>query len=698
MSSASFSWIDVPVRDVIQYFMGTMGYFTSVAVQLARIMALLGIVWSCIQCAFQTKDVRRMAVDIITKYAFFLLIMSIYPAATAGLKSFALELGRRGSGLSVQTLTRELENYLNQLEKVAENTGNTEADAERLQDAINVQMQLIDNIDNEMRGMSQLERNAYTAIFGNRLQDASAEKERLERRKKSIESSGVNKKINAIKSVLVTDSGVNRTKSYRIDLDMKSPVNGESLGYLSPDALARISLLAGEIMYENEWAFDVVASARKDNVADMTEDELDEYRIAVMDGSKRLPLLKFPVRAFIRLIFVGLCVVALLLTTAGCLLQYVMAIIEYFISTSFCITLVPLMLFEGMSDMSRKVLPTLLAQAVKLALITLCMYFNAYMYIKMAMNQTTSTSPFGWSDAFYIVFSSLLTFSIVVNAPKLAATVLTGQPQLSMGEFVQTAAAAYAGGRLAAHAAGTAKDAAKKTVAGGARQIANRGGDLLAMAGAASGAIETGGGKAAALKAAGGELASRTGKRVQAGLSNFAHSAGNPGGRGGMGGAAPAGAADRLNAGGAYQNNRMNENAAKFVPGARDANNNMIDKRFADTAAMNYADAKNNNGEQYTGSMGLRDYLKTQYNTARAKQMQGKTELAVPAGPFNGAPVMARTDGAVAQKAGSSMAGGLAPAADAPVMRRRNGGARSSVRLISDVMRLTPSEYTVSDA
>ena len=597
------NWIDVPVRDIIAYFMNTLGRFTSVAVHLARIMALLGIVWSAIQMALGTLQVRKFVTDYFIKFVFFLLIISLYPAFTRGLKTFAIKLGMKGSGASVQTLTDALADYLRDLEKLE---NNLDAVIDTQETLVNKYTQDLKNAGLESKG------DLETQSIADNLLSAERELEKLKKKK----GKNRNTKINAIRSILVTDSGTNRAKSYRMDLDMKTST-GKSLGYLSPDAIARVSLLAGQIIWENEWAFDVVAQVQNKNVADMTPEEREEFRTGSVDGTKKIPFYKFPIGAIWNITLVFICVIALYATTIACLIQYIMAIIEYFISTSYCIVLVPLMLFEGLSDLANKVLPMLLAQAVKLSMITMAMMYNAYQYLKIAMTMTTTATAFQWSDFFYVAFSSLLIFSLTVNAPKWAVTILTGQPQMSMGEFVQTASAAVMGTRMASQAVNSGMAAAQAGTQGALRQGANRFGDAAAMIGSASRAIDDGRGAFGAMSAAGSTLMSRTEKRLGAKLNSFVHgTSGRSGGRGGGGGTAAGGVSNRMNAGDAHENERLNKNSKEYVPGALDAQGNGIKQAFADTAAMNYTDAKYNDGHQYTGSMSFMDYLQTQYNSA----------------------------------------------------------------------------------
>ena len=673
------NWIDVPVRDIIAYFMNTIGYFISVALRLARIMALVGIIWGAVQMALGTLQMRKFITDYFTKFIFFLLIMSFYPAFTRGLKTFALHLGMGASGTSVSTLTQSLADYLRDLEKLAANK------EDNLNDIINTQEKLITTYRQELKAAA----GTYKAEdIAQQLLNAEKELEKAKSKKRTAENSGVNKKINAIKSVLITNTGKNRAKSYRMDLDMKSST-GKSLGYLSPDALARISLLAGQIMWENEWAFDVVATAEHKNIGDMSDAEKEALRTSSVDGTKKIPFYKFPIGAIWNITMVFICIIALYLTTAGCLIQYIMAIVEYFISSSYSIILVPLMLFEGLKDMANKVLPMLLAQAVKLSMITMCMLFNTMTYLKMAMTMTTTATAFQWSDLFYVIFTSFLTFSLTVNAPKLAVTILTGQPQMSMGEFVQTASAAIMGTRMTAQAVSSGMATAKAGTQGALRQGANRFGDAAAMLGSANRALDDGRGALGAMSAAGSTLISRTGKRMGANLNSFVHGTGGRGHGGGWaGGTAPGGVSNRMNAGDAHENERLNKNSKEYVPGALDAQGKEIKQAFADTAAMNYADAKYNDGNQYTGSMNFMDYLRTQYNSAYGTKEQG---LMIPGNGDNASNSQGKIPPPPAPSYIPSrprppeLTDGAALALAPPAIRKRKPGTVSNVRFTGDI-------------
>lgn len=57
-----------------------------------------------------------------------------------------------------------------------------------------------------------------------------------------------------------------------------------------------------------------------------------------------------------------------------------------------------------------------------------------------------------WVEFAGQLFFCFIAFILATNEPKIAQTIVTGQPQLSMGEFVQMAGSVLAGAKLAGKA------------------------------------------------------------------------------------------------------------------------------------------------------------------------------------------------------------------------------------------------------
>ena len=75
-----------------------------------------------------------------------------------------------------------------------------------------------------------------------------------------------------------------------------------------------------------------------------------------------------------------------------CLIQYIMALIEYTITSTFEIVLIPCMIFDPMKDKVQKVLPTLLAQTVKLIFMTMDIFFSCWSFLQLSMNISEQAS------------------------------------------------------------------------------------------------------------------------------------------------------------------------------------------------------------------------------------------------------------------------------------------------------------------
>ena len=143
-----------------------------------------------------------------------------------------------------------------------------------------------------------------------------------------------------------------------------------------------------------------------------------------------------------------------------------------------------------------------------------------------------------------------------------------------------------------------------------------------------------------------------------------------------------------MNAGDAHENERLNKNSKEYVPGALDAQGKEIKQAFADTAAMNYADAKYNDGNQYTGSMSFMDYLRTQYNSAYGTKEQG---LMIPGNGDNASSSQGKIPPPPAPSYIPSrprppeLTGGAALALAPPAIRKRKPGTVSNVRFTGDI-------------
>lgn len=625
-----------------------MHSYSVIAMQLGVLFALVGIIWQCLQMVFGTLEQRKFLVGTITKWFLFLFCMTFYPAMSMGLKTFALEMGTFVSGGSTNAITEEFGKYLETLENALK------ADADDLNETISRLQK-----EKENRSFAGNRFNSTYLSYGNMsgmgyYDPLIAELDSAEKKKQEIESiissidtdkpKGVARTINALKSVLIIDD-TNITKKYSLDLAMKD-VNGNDTGFLSPNAMLRMSVLAAQIMWQKTWEDDIMSKWEEDRA---TREKEHKY------ASKITPnIADFPFSRIFDLILCFVCEILEIVITCIEMIQYVMCIIEFVICITFGIVIIPCLLFDGLKDMAMKLLPALLSQTVKLAMITICMFFCCYTYLDITTTIIADTSVFNVWTFCYVVFTILLTFALCSNAPKLATALLTGQPQMSMGEFVQSAAAIAGGAKMASAAT-------KSAVGNTARFAANRLGDVAAMAGGARGAKEAAkaagkGGFVSSMAGLGGALktgASRAGSRIAGGMQKATTTWGKKGGAGGMGGGAGHG-------GSQWDYNKRGT----------------IDPEHPMQHTRDFAGHQNKQGNQST----IKEYLKAQWKdaggVAKSENKKNDTGLAVvhPDSPGNGAG--GGNNFNPPSPFGGGGAGGLAPR---PTPRPPMGGGGSSV-------------------
>lgn len=497
--------LDIVVFKVVNYFAATFTTWAKIACKMGAILAVVGIAWTGIQIATSTMEVRKGLIGIVTRFCLFFLAMTFYPAFTNGLQQFAVGAAQHTGVVNLQDLKSNLTAFYNNLADMCK------SDLEDLNELYGYLEQL-NEADEDVLSFEKY--NFQTVLVY---------RDDVESNIANYESSTNIRLLLTMKQVFCyeDESGelneiISDYYTFNMDNMLLKDSEGNETGYISPEALYKINLMAADIM----WAKQSISSDGKSWLTEIGE--------------------KFTVGFWIDLLLTGFTCLIIIITSIASLIQYIMAIIEYSITSSLAVILVPCLLFDGVKDMASKILPSLFSQAMKLCLCTLAVYYCAFSYINMAIENFNgfkmSLDIFG-----QVVFTCLLNFCVCANAPKIAVTLMTGQPQLSMGEVVQAFGAALGGVRAADNFAHKAKGAASKMT--GATISAM--GDIAANNSAASAAWDA---AEARGDSDGKVLASAAGmwvnqgwenmkRRTQAGLSDFAHGGGKGGGSGSGGGA-----------------------------------------------------------------------------------------------------------------------------------------------------------------
>ena len=494
-------------------------YVIKIALDLGRLLAFVGFIWTCLRVVMGQKKMADMLVGTAMKWMMFFLVFSMYPGFCAGLRKLSTSIGNQASGTSISFINREITDFFSTIEKIiaANDVNDAMAKAQMdVEEEFRKRRAEVDYVyDNQETGVRVKDDELMALTQAESKSISNAQKKAKKKAGKALEKAQneFKKKIAAFKDVLVIDE-TNQLEKYKMDLSLKT-ASGKDTGYISPTSVFKITVFLCEIMFENIQTY-------------YAED-------GTIQKKSGLSLLKLSMKDIQSYILCGLTALGMILTSIFVLVQYVMAIIEYAVISSFAVLLVPCMLFDGLKDLSNKILPSLMAQAIKLMMIIICLYWCILSFVQIGKNIVTNDAAFDLKLFAFVAFNLVLILAICSNAPKLASTLLTGQPQMSMGEFAGAAGSLFAGAVGAAKLGGGAIKGAKGAVSGAVQNGANAIGNAAQTVGAAKQgakqsfqkAKEQGkGGVKSVLHGAGGAICGtlkETGRQIGSGIKEGVH-------------------------------------------------------------------------------------------------------------------------------------------------------------------------------
>lgn len=513
---------DLPLVQTLEYFGGVMAQGYKWAAFYGNLFGLIGLAWSGFKVAMSRMTVKDFWWDTIFKWVGYLLLLNLYPAIVIGIGGIAGEIGIKAGGAK-DAIVSELKAMRSSIEADLATVnsieaGNDEDAKSRLDDYSPKSLGDKDSYNDfvgkatgsipGLKGGNRWDSNEMNRKLSEQKNDKSDDEKRKFKDLFKVETL---KAINAVlgdRNLDGTKIGDNTDTYISLDIFIKDADGNESF-YLSPGALLRMTLLAANIMHsKNTSAF--------------------HQRSEEIDAAKLNPFVSFgrSIQNGLQFVLDGIvvwfCVIVLALCVIFALVQYIMTVIEFTIVAAVGVIFIPLLLFDGTKDIPKKLVPVFISFMVKMIVITLCLMFVYYLIIEFTVNTITSD---GFDIVWLLVdvaFNAVLSYVMTQNAPKIAQTILTGQPQLSMGEALQGigTAAATAGGMKAAGAnavrgavnTGTniAGEAGKINSArkNAARQVARLGGNRKQ-------------GNMAAFKAMGAVVTSDLKERAKAGFEKF---------------------------------------------------------------------------------------------------------------------------------------------------------------------------------
>lgn len=505
---------DLPLVQTLEYFGGVMAQGYKWAAIYGNLFGLIGLVWSGFKVTMSRMTVKDFWWDTIFKWVGYLLLLNLYPAIVIGIGGIAGEIGIKAGGAK-DAIVNELKAMRSSIEADLATVnsieaGNDEDVKSRLEDYSPNSLGSKDSYNDfvekatgaipGLKGSNRWDSNEMNRRLSEQRHDKSDDENR---KFKTLFQTETFKAINAIlgdRNLDGTKIGDNTDTYISLDIFIKD-ADGNETFYLSPGALLRMTLLAANIMHsKNTSAF-----------LERNE-EIDAANLNPFAASKRT--LQSGLQFVLDGIVVWFCVIVLALCVIFALVQYLMTVIEFTIVAAVGVIFIPLLLFDGTKDIPKKLVPVFISFMVKMIVITLCLMFVYYLIIEFTINTITSD---GFDIVWLLVdvaFNAVLSYVMTQNAPQIAQTILTGQPQLSMGEALQ-------GFGTAAATVGGMKAASTNAVRGAVNTGTNIKGEAAKIKAAGKGVKELGGNKRQAFRAMGAVATSDLKERAKAGFEKF---------------------------------------------------------------------------------------------------------------------------------------------------------------------------------
>jgi type IV secretory pathway TrbL component len=196
----------------------------------------------------------------------------------------------------------------------------------------------------------------------------------------------------------------------------------------------------------------------------------------------------------LRQILIGLLsMIFIIFTGVLCVLEYVLAFLEFMFVSSVGIILFPLSLWDGTKFMAEKYISAMIGFFLKLLFCNICIFLMLFGFMTLAAGYVENPFTGAIDEILSLVFTGLLFFIVCKNAPGMAQALLTGSPSLNAAGAISAAAGAVG---AAAAAGGIAGGAVKAAASSGAKGVFNAAG-AITQASSAAGAVKAAGGSAA---------------------------------------------------------------------------------------------------------------------------------------------------------------------------------------------------------
>lgn len=544
-------FFDIPFLNAIEYFGGMIANAMKWATLYGQIFGLVGIVWTSFQVIVSKLAIKDFLWKSLANWVCFLLLMSSYGFIINFFSQIGNEVGiKAGGGTKIiednlsamydgiqadkqralqksQTTTafNVVSEYIGYFENAGIDIYKSFNDGYEKGTDYNT---ILDNLTNEVNRQGA---DSYAWGGGNKktalefIKEAREEAKKNNQEASSLQTDWIIQAIDEVTTRVYPDGkeGEDITKSYLTLNLWLNDKQGNRLIYLSPASMFRLGLLCCNI---KTW--------KLNNDYDVKQKEIGDGFTKIGENL----LLLFQKLCDTALNAVGNLV--LIVATVFCMIQYIMTILEYTIISGLGAIFIPLVLFDGTKDIPKKLIPVFVNMMIKFIVMTSCLIFVYWLFINDTSRIMGEGLGGAWTSLATTILNCVLAYVLTSNAPKIAQTILTGQPQMSMGEFVAGAGAlvgtAVGAGKVAKAGSSVARGAVNtgKNIAGTVSKIqgAKEAKDTLTNGKGEGGKLTAGQKFANTMSATGAVLGDSLKNSVKEKGSNWLHG----GGKGGNGG------------------------------------------------------------------------------------------------------------------------------------------------------------------
>lgn len=487
--------LDLTMIELIEYFLGLFAYFNGVGKGIAIGIGAVGIIWSGFQMMNSRLQVKEFFYGTIFKWFLFIVFFTIYPIIMSSVPLMAAHYGTAG-GKGEEMILTQLSTFRSNLEQEIKSTvAEKKLLASKELNEVFQRNRLVPKLlaDNSIQSMwrdyvdnnNELAKEYILEAMKGKGKKTESYRQQLEEAKKKLYKQNVYKTstekariIDIIRQIMIPatqldgveivyEDGENLVSNYvKLNLWLINS-DGDPYPYFSPNTLFSLGVLCCEIAWRK-----VFTDVMDDQNQDPSTQEESKKKMGFFNINIKPTLLHI-----VDIIMALIICIAIMASTIFALIQYIMCVMEWCIICGIGVLYIPFILFDGTKEMPKKLVPVFTSFLIKLLVMNICMIFVYYIYINFTIDQITGVNNLSWSTVGTTLFSVLLGFILTQNAPQIAVTLTTGQPQMSMGEAIHAMATVAGIGYGAARAGHAARNAANSTMNAG-RDVLNHGTDI----------------------------------------------------------------------------------------------------------------------------------------------------------------------------------------------------------------------------